>query len=265
MRIPWTILVGIAVTSSVLAAELAPPAFTKKPTVTMVGDKTQISFAVNRETDVAVFVEDAGGKIVRHLAAGVLGTNAPAPLKPGLHQELAWDGKDDDGRAMDLTAGKPATGGPFKVRVAAGLGVTRDGTAFGSEATPNDLSNVIGLATGPDGRVYVLSERLNWAWWKQTTIHVFRRNGEYEKTIKPFPATLPPERVAKLTPFQTDDGRPMPTIYHVIYMNFYPNQDMPCQMTVSPDGNLHQVVNRNAYHRDREVAGQPGTRWRGAL
>lgn len=252
MRIPWTILVGIAVTSSVLAAELAPPAFTKKPTVTMVGDKTQISFAVNRETDVAVFVEDAGGKIVRHLAAGVLGTNAPAPLKPGLHQELAWDGKDDDGRAMDLTAGKPATGGPFKVRVAAGLGVTRDGTAFGSEATPNDLSNVIGLATGPDGRVYVLSERLNWAWWKQTTIHVFRRNGEYEKTIKPFPATLPPERVAKLTPFQTDDGRPMPTIYHVIYMNFYPNQDMPCQMTVSPDGNLHQVVNRNAYHKETE-------------
>jgi len=227
------------------AAEPAAPAFVKKPAVARDGDRITISFELSRETDVAVFVENAAGEVIRHLAAGVLGRNAPAPLKAdSLAQAVTWDGKDDSGQA--------AGGGPFKVRIAAGLGVSYDGTAFGSEATPNDLTNVLGLAAAPDGRVYVLSERLSWAWWKQTSIHVFRRSGEYEKTIKPFPATLPAERAARLTPFRTDDGRPMPTIYHVLYMNFYPHQDMPCQMTVSPDGNLHQVVNRNAYHKETE-------------
>ena len=57
---------------------------------------------------------DAGGAIVRHLAAGVLGENAPEPLKASsLEQTLVWDGKDDDGL--------PAAGGPFTVRVALAL------------------------------------------------------------------------------------------------------------------------------------------------
>ncbi len=228
------------------AAAAAPaPTFVRKPAVRKDGGKVVVDFELDREADVAVYVENAAGDVVRHLAAGVLGRNAPEPLKAGaLAQSLVWDGRDD--------AGKEASGGPFKVRVAAGLSVAYDGTAFGSEATPNDLTNVIGLATGPDGRAYVLSERWNWAWWKQTSIHVFRRSGEYEKTIKPFPSSLAPERVAKLTPFATDDGRPMPVIYHVLYMNYYPYQDMPCQMAVTPDGNLHQVVNRNAYHKETE-------------
>ena len=34
----------------------APPAFTKKPTATKAGDKVTIEFAVDRETDVAVFI-----------------------------------------------------------------------------------------------------------------------------------------------------------------------------------------------------------------
>ena len=241
----WGILVGVLLFGVASGAEPAAPSFAKKPTARRDGAKVVIEFELKAETDVAVFVENAEGRIVRHLVAGMLGKNAPEPLKPGaLAQSVAWDGKDDSGRE--------AAGGPFRVRVAAGLGVSYDGAAFGSEATPNDLTNVIGLAAGPDGRVYALSERLNWAWWKQTSIHVFRRSGEYEKTIKPFPSSLPPERVEKLTPFKTDDGRPMPTVYHVVYMNFYPHQDLPCQMAVTPDGNLHQVVNRNAYHKETE-------------
>ncbi len=53
--------------------------------------------------------------MVRHLGAGLLGgkTPPPAPLKAGLDQRLEWDGLDDYGK-------KPA-GGPFKVRVRAGV------------------------------------------------------------------------------------------------------------------------------------------------
>jgi hypothetical protein len=52
----------------------------------------KIEFAADRETDVAVYVEDAASKVVRHLAAGMLGKNPPAPLKAGaLEQSLEWD------------------------------------------------------------------------------------------------------------------------------------------------------------------------------
>jgi hypothetical protein len=62
-----------------------------------------------------VAVIDQSGTIVRHLAAGVLGGtyNPPSPLKPGLSQSIAWDGKDD--------TGFPLTDGNYKVRVRLGI------------------------------------------------------------------------------------------------------------------------------------------------
>jgi hypothetical protein len=71
---------------------------------------------VSAPTDVEVTVLGADGKVVRHLAAGVLGGKhlAPEPLKAGLVQEILWDSKDD--------FGKPAADGPFKVRVRTGMG-----------------------------------------------------------------------------------------------------------------------------------------------
>ena len=100
---------------SALASEpVAPPAFTKKPTAKRTGDKVNVEFAVNHETDVAVYIENAKGEIIRHLVAGVLGANAPEPLKAGsLEQSVVWDGKDDDKQT--------AAGGPFQFRVGLGL------------------------------------------------------------------------------------------------------------------------------------------------
>src|SRR5437870_854403 len=101
----------------------APTTFTKKPTVTKVGEKIKIDFAVSREIDVSVFIEDGNGKVIRHLVSGVLGKNPPAPLKAGsLEQSVEWDGKAD--------FNKSATGGPFKVRVSLGLGAKYDKQAI---------------------------------------------------------------------------------------------------------------------------------------
>ena len=98
------------------AARAADAKFAVLPSAANGGDRQTITFSLAGKTDVEVAVLDAKGAVVRRLAAGVIdGDKAPPePLKPGLSQSLNWDGKDD--------FGKSAQGGPFKVRVRAGLG-----------------------------------------------------------------------------------------------------------------------------------------------
>ena len=74
-------------------------AFTEKPSVKLVGkDRYEIAFAVKGNCDVTVGLVDGEGKVVRHLASGVLGANAPEPFqKNSLKQKIYWDGKDDLG------------------------------------------------------------------------------------------------------------------------------------------------------------------------
>lgn len=88
--------------------------FSAKPTAEVQGRRVKISFGVTSVTDVTVSVLNGKGQSVRHLAAGVLGKNAPAPLKPGtLAQTILWDGTDD--------ADKPLPAGRYTVRVSLGL------------------------------------------------------------------------------------------------------------------------------------------------
>ena len=92
------------------AAAAEPPRFTDGPVVRKTDEGLLVEFAVGRFTDVAVAVENEAGEVVRHLAAGMLGAGAPAPLKvDSLSQRLAWDGTDD--------AGKPVPEGRCRVRV----------------------------------------------------------------------------------------------------------------------------------------------------
>jgi len=237
MRSAFLLAVGLAFSSALAAEPPAPPAFTKKPAASRQGDKVKISFAVDRETDVAVYVEDAKGAIVRHLAAGVLGKNPPEPLKANsLEQSVEWDGKDDDG--------KPAAGGPFKARVAVGLRINYAGTVFSDKTGPNNIVDVLGLATAPDGRLYVLSHR--WqryvAW--STAVHVFRRDGSYEQTIKPFHSSLAEERAKPTGAFCTREEGLVPLVYRSIVdgPSYYPNNDVQHQPVVAPDGRLVLAV-----------------------
>ncbi len=241
-------LVAAAATLAVHTGEAAEASFTVKPKAERVGDKVEISLAVSAPTDVEVAVLNAKGKVVCHLGAGLLGKNAPVPFKKAsLTQELVWDGKDDDGhRALGVGA-KDADS--FRVRVRAGLKVTSAGTAFAEHTGPDTLREVIGLAAGPGGRVYVLSRRWQRVWWTATTVHVFRRDGSYEKTIKPFPSTLPVRRVSAITLLEAD-GHPLPTIYRVAAMSFYPYEDVAQQPAVTADGSLHLLVVPAAYRKE---------------
>jgi hypothetical protein len=236
MRTIRILLVGLILPSLATAGETAPT-FTAKPTATKAGDKVKIAFAVDRETDVAVYIENAKGEIVRHLAAGVLGKNPPEPLKAGaLEQSVEWDGRDDDG--------KPAAGGPFKARVTAGLRVGHAGTVFFDQSGPNNIVDTMGMTAGPDGRLYVLANR-----WRKyvafsTAIHVFRRDGSYERTIKPFPSDLAEERVKGAGAFRTAGEGLVPLVYRSIVggPSHYPNNDVLHQPAVTPDGRLVLAV-----------------------
>jgi hypothetical protein len=222
------------------AGDAAPAKFTRKPDASRSGNHAQVSFAVDRETDVAVAIEDAGGRIVRHLAAGLLGPKAPEPLKAGsLEQSLAWDGKDDDGAA--------ATNGPFRVRVGLGLKADYAGTAFTEKSGPNALTAILGMAAGPDGRVYVIDDRPGFQannHFNGASVHVFRRDGAYERTIKPFAPNLPPEQLKGTGAFINDRGFLNPLIRHQQEMGYYPGGDWPAAQMVVADGRLwHTVVN----------------------
>ncbi|MHC4916563.1 MAG: hypothetical protein ACYTGB_13835, partial [Planctomycetota bacterium] len=62
------------------AAALAgeAPSFTARPSVRKNGAGAAVSFSASAPTDCEVAILDAGGKVVRHLAAGALGGKAAA-------------------------------------------------------------------------------------------------------------------------------------------------------------------------------------------
>jgi len=85
--------------------------FAGEPTVAAVKEGCKISFKMARPTDVTVRILDKDGKVVRHLASGMVGLEkAVALFKPNsLEQEIVWDRKDD--------RGADAGAGPFSVEL----------------------------------------------------------------------------------------------------------------------------------------------------
>jgi hypothetical protein len=209
-----------------LPARAAAPKFTKKPTAKKQGTGAVIEFAVDRETDVAVFIENGAGKVVRHLAAGVLGKNAPAPLRPGLSQSVTWDGKAD--------WGKPAGAGPFKVRVALGLGAKFDRVV--ADEKQNFGYSIKGLVVGEGGELYVLSAiGAHVPNWRSEQLVALDREGNYLRTIMPFPADIGREKLGKLPTIELD-GNLSPLVHNVAARSFYPGFRAGTGMGITPDG-----------------------------
>ncbi|MFO7898656.1 MAG: hypothetical protein R6V58_06310, partial [Planctomycetota bacterium] len=121
------------------------PTFLEKPTAARTDAGTRIRFQVAGPTDCTVAIVDANGDVVRHLAAGVLGPNAPKPFKKGaLAQELLWDGRDDRGRKVDASA--------CRARVTLGARAEFD-RLIGHN--PAALGSIHSMAVGPAGELFV--------------------------------------------------------------------------------------------------------------
>ena len=68
-------------------------ALTEKPAVKYLGnDKYEITFAVKGYCDVTVELVDKDDGIVRHLASGVLGVNAPKPFQKNSKKQTHFNG-----------------------------------------------------------------------------------------------------------------------------------------------------------------------------
>ncbi|MGQ9661858.1 MAG: hypothetical protein ACUVWX_05895 [Kiritimatiellia bacterium] len=154
--------------------------FTLKPQITWEGNNATITFAVNQYCDAAVAIENKDGRIVRHLAAGVLGPNAPEPFQKGsLRQALVWDGKNDRGEYVDNLEN-------HFVRVSLGLKPRFERTLFWSPKKrtrdPNYLDDNLIFAVGPEG-VHVYDGG------NCEHIRLFDHEGNYVRTIYPPPAS----------------------------------------------------------------------------
>src|SRR5262249_11751300 len=184
---------------------------------------TTIAFTVDRATDVAVSVEDGRGKVVRHLAAGVLGKHAPEPLKPtSLAQSIDWDGKDDFGKA--------ARGKGFTVRVQLGLRPSFDSFLMHN---PDASGEVSAVAVGPKGDLYVFHKdgtaNGNMGGHK---VKVYGRDAKHKKVLVPFPADLDTKKLKGVGVF-TDGDDLVPHVHNLETLSFYPDnngirgRDMP--------------------------------------
>jgi DNA-binding beta-propeller fold protein YncE len=207
-----TLSLTLAFLTTVSLASAGEVKFSTKPSTAREKDKVKIAFAVSGKTDVEVTVLNKAGKVARHLAAGVLGAEKPppAPLKKGFAQSLEWDMRDD--------IGKPAKGGPFKVRVRIGTRPTF-GAALGA---PDALgSNVYGLATDEQGELYVAT---GGGYGPGIfSIKVFNRKGEYLRTIFPYPANLKAADVNGFGKQKLRDGKLSPPQFNALLPWIHPS------------------------------------------
>ncbi|PCJ53508.1 MAG: hypothetical protein COA79_22845 [Planctomycetota bacterium] len=160
--------------------------FSKKPVLSINGDVITIKFETVGYCDVTVAIEDHQGNIVRHLASGVLGKNAPKPfIKNSKKQSVLWDGKTDKGHYVkDIKL--------LNVRVSLGLKPIyekslnwdpkkRIGAGQGTGRGIAHKFPVPIFASAPEG-VYIFEGH------GVDQLRLFSYKGKYIKTIYPFPA-----------------------------------------------------------------------------
>ncbi|MCX7590009.1 MAG: hypothetical protein N2255_00105, partial [Kiritimatiellae bacterium] len=155
--------------------------FTARPVLQRKGDLLTIAFAVKDFCDVTIVIESAEDGIVRHLASGVLGENAPAPFqKDALTQAITWDGKDDTGAYVDDINN-------CIVRVSLGLKARFEQHFLWSpyrricnQGHAPTLYAVAPFVAQPEG-VYVFDGSMH------DHLRLFDHDGNYLRTIYPFP------------------------------------------------------------------------------
>ncbi|KKL06131.1 hypothetical protein LCGC14_2599090, partial [marine sediment metagenome] len=149
--------------------------FAATPKLTRDGDRWRIAFATKGFCDVTVTIENAAGRIVRHLIGGDLCHRAPSPLQKGSRsQAIIWDGKDDQGRYLDQAK-------DLTVRVSLGLKPRFERTLLwvpkrrASKHPPQ-------MAAAAEG-VYVYDGGSG-----MDELILYDHDGKYVRTVYPFPA-----------------------------------------------------------------------------
>lgn len=230
------IIAGLLMSAAAQAGEYDAPLdirkgadvkFAAAPKIEAAGENVKVSFAVAAPTDVEVAILDGQGRVVRHLAAGLLGKSAPEPFKKdSLEQEVIWDRKDD--------AGKPAAGGPWKVRVRLGLQPRLDKILGRDDNILN--GRVCAITESPKGELFVLLTDL---FHGRTEMRVLDRDGRYLRTIMPYGSDTP-EAQSKEVGHVMIDGNRQPLVFNGQSHTFYPLVAGLRQQTMAwhPDGYL---------------------------
>ncbi|HUS90424.1 MAG TPA: hypothetical protein VM695_01195 [Phycisphaerae bacterium] len=220
-RISMAVVLGCAVPAA--SAPVDKPSFAQTPKVRRVAGAWEVSFVVAAPTDVEVAVLDAAGGVVRHLAAGMLGgrSTPPRPLRAGLAQTLSWDGRDD--------FGTPAAGGPFRVRVRAGMGAKLGrligGSPCAGQATGMPYSgSVPGVAVDGEGNVFVklmsdVGSHGNTGLWPWQ-LRRLDRDGNYVRTLLPYPPSTDPARASGYELIDAPGGHFTPVNQNSLYPVF---------------------------------------------
>jgi hypothetical protein len=157
-------------------------AFAEKPKVAKTGEKWTITFASKGKCDATVTILGPDGKVVRRLASGVLGKNAPYPFQQNsLSQKIEWDG------LTDMFQKAPAG---CKVKVSLGIQAKfernlihdhYDMAVLAKQDYRNDVR--LAVAEGPDGSRYLAS--INGG---SVVGKVYDKDGKYLRTFMPPPA-----------------------------------------------------------------------------
>ncbi len=173
--------------------------FAQKPIVTRKDDTITIAFETTTFGDVTIAIEDMDGNIVRHLASGVLGKNAPAPFKKdSLKQEIIWDAKDDHQKYIDALD-------RIRVRVSLGLKPQFERTLFWSPQKRWGTGVPMIRATAEG--VYVFDNS------QTPQLRLFDHAGNYERTVYPFPANKAHRLVGVQAKVFPHDGKKWPVKY----------------------------------------------------
>lgn len=176
--------------------------FSVKPKVKKEGDKWVITFISKAECDATVAIVDKERRVIRHLASGVLGRNAPYPFQQStLSQRLEWDGKDDYGNMATNATG-----------IVVALGMRVDFHRFIFQREPGiESRGPVSIACDKVGNIYIMWGHL---WTARFTgianITAFDREGNYLRTVKPFRADLPDDKISAVEWLVTADRRRVP-------------------------------------------------------
>lgn len=204
--------------------------FKSKPVLARNGRDVTIQFEVKDYCDVTVAVEDMDGRIIRHLACGVLGKNAPPPFQRNAKkQRLVWDAKNDRGKYV-------AEDKPTRIRVSLGLKPSFEKNLFWSPYKRQGREAPIMQATAEGVYVYDGGNGLDF-------VELYNHDGTYKRTLYPFPS----DRVKKVKGLvmkkDPATGKDLP--YKPTFLN----------QTFLTCGNLYKFEYPKKYRVDAEQAG----------